>query len=360
MQHANSPLTQNGRLRLVLLVEEDGFTLQAAADACNVAKSTCWEWVQRWHQADESDRVTLVCLQDRSSRPHRSPNQVPAGEAARICERRQRTGWSPRRLAEEADIARPHSTIHQVLRRGGCSRQPRPEAPVVVRYEWPCPRKLLHMDVKKFGRFHAPGHALTTNRTKRSPGAGWEYVHSIIDDCSRLAYSEIHDDETAATVTAFTRRALDWCLVSGPPRRRGVSFPPAPTFGAGNRLRADHDRQRLRPHPEPVIQANALATRDPPHSHAPLHATHQRQGRALPPDTHAGVGLRTPIRLIRRTPRSLATLDQPLQRAPHPLSVPQPTTPPPRSGRHRTQHVAEALDRLARPRNTSTRWHGTG
>lgn len=134
---------------------------------------------------------------------------MPVVEAALICERRKHTGWSPRRLAEEPDIARPHSTIHQVLHRGGCSRRPRPAAPAVVRYEWPCPGNLLHMDVKKFGRFQAPGHALTADRTKRSPGAGWEYVHSIVDDCSRLAYSEIHQDETAVTVTAFTVRALD-------------------------------------------------------------------------------------------------------------------------------------------------------
>jgi transposase len=139
MQHANAPLAAIGGLRMVLLVEEEGFTLHAAADACNVAKSTCWEWVRRWRAACEADRVTLACLEDRSSRPHRSPNQVPVGEATRICERRARTGWSPRRLAEEADIARSHSTIHQVLRRGGCSHQPRPQAPAVVRYEWPYP-----------------------------------------------------------------------------------------------------------------------------------------------------------------------------------------------------------------------------
>ena len=105
--------------------------------------------------------------------------------------------------------------MHRVLRRGGCSRRPRPERPAVVRYEWPCPGQLLHMDVKKLGRFEAPGHALTGDRSRRSRGAGWEYVHSIVDDCSRLAYSEIHDDETAATVTAFTRRALDWFLEHG-------------------------------------------------------------------------------------------------------------------------------------------------
>ena len=123
-------------------------TFEAAAAASNVAKSTCWEWVLRWRQASADERRTLACLADRLSRPHRSPSQVPADEAARICERRRRTGWSPRRLADEPDIARPHSTVHQVLRRGGCSRRPRPARPAVVRYEWPCPGNLLHMDEK--------------------------------------------------------------------------------------------------------------------------------------------------------------------------------------------------------------------
>jgi transposase InsO family protein len=215
MQHANAPLTPNGRLRLVRLVVEDGLTFEAAAAASNVARSTCWEWVKRWRQASDEDRRSLACLGDRPSRPRTSPNQVPADEAARICERRERTGWSPRRLADEPDITRAHSTVHQVLRRAGCSRRPRPERPAVVRYEWPCPGNLLHMDVKKLGRFDEPGHALTTDRSKRSRGAGWEYVHSIVDDCSRLAYSEIHNDEKATTVTAFTKNALDWFAHQG-------------------------------------------------------------------------------------------------------------------------------------------------
>ncbi len=71
------------------------------------------------------------------------------------------------------------------------------------------------MDVKKLGRFEEPGHALTGDRSRRSRRVGFEYVHSIVDDCSRLAYAEIHADETAATVTAFTRRALDWFLEQG-------------------------------------------------------------------------------------------------------------------------------------------------
>ena len=101
------------------------------------------------------------------------------------------------------------------MRRGGCSRPAPSERPPVIRYERPCPGNLLHIDTKRFGRFQVPGHALSGHRTQRSRRVGWEYVHSIVDDCSRVAYSEIHDDERAATVTAFTRRALDWFLAHG-------------------------------------------------------------------------------------------------------------------------------------------------
>jgi transposase InsO family protein len=322
MQHANAPLTAHGRLRMVLLVEEEGFTLQAAAAACNVAKSTCWEWVRRWRAASEPERVTLSALKDRSSRPHRSPNQVPAEEAARICERRQHTGWSPRRLAEEPDIARVHSTIHQVLRRGGCSRRPRPQAPAVVRYEWPCPGNLLHMDVKKLGKFTEPGHAVTGDRTRRSRRIGWEYVHSIIDDCSRLAYSEIHQDETAATVTAFTSRALDWFLDQGIVCERlmtdnAFAYTQSKTFKQLLWRRAII-HIRTRPY---TPRTNGKVER--------FHQTLMRE-----------CGLRARIRHLRRPRTSPATLDQPLQRAPHPLSARQPATTHPRSGRHRAQHLA--------------------
>lgn len=175
-----------------------------------------WEWVRRWRRATPAQRVSLACFEERPSRPKSSPRQVPAAEAARICELRDRTGWSPRRLADEPEVARSHSTVHRVLQlRAGVSRRPAPERPAIVRYQWPCPGNLLHMDTKRFGRFEQPGHALTGDRTVRSRRAGWEFVHSIVDDCSRLAYSEIHDDEKAATVTAFTRRALDWFLEHG-------------------------------------------------------------------------------------------------------------------------------------------------
>jgi transposase InsO family protein len=213
--HHRARHTPLGRWEVVRRVVSDGETFAQAAAWANVSKSTVWEWVRRWRQAGPAERESLACLAERSSRPHCSPAQVPAEEATRICELRQRTGWSPRRLADEPEIGRPHSTVHQVLRRGGCSRRPAPERPAIVRYEWPCPGQLLHMDVKKFGKFAEPGHAITGDRSKRSRRIGWEYCHSIVDDCSRLAYSELHDDERAATVTAFTKRALDWFLEHG-------------------------------------------------------------------------------------------------------------------------------------------------
>ena len=208
MQHANAPLTPNGRRRMVLLVEEQGLTFEAAAAASNVVKSTVHLWVSRWRAAGGEERRTLACLKDRSSRPRRSPTMLCEQDHERCLEVRRRSGWGPRLIATELGI--PHATVHRALRRRGCSRRPKAPREAVVRYEWPCPGNLLHMDTKRHARFEQPGHAVTGDRTRNSKGAGWEFVHTLEDDCSRLAYAEIHDDEKAATVTAFTRRALEW------------------------------------------------------------------------------------------------------------------------------------------------------
>jgi len=213
MEHRNAPLTRTGRLRLVRLVEEDGYTFAAAAAAANVAASTVHCWVGRWRAASEQERSTRACLEDRSSRPHTSPTMLSQADHDRICQVRERSGWGPRLIATEVQI--PHATVSRALRRRGCSRRPRPPREPVQRYEWPCPGNLLHMDVKRHARFVVPGHAVTGDRSQSSAGAGWEYVHVIVDDCSRLAYAEVCDDERAATVTAFTERALDWLLERG-------------------------------------------------------------------------------------------------------------------------------------------------
>jgi len=210
MEHRNAPLTRTGRLRLVGLVVEDGLTFEAAAAASNVAKSTAHGWVMRWRAASDQERRSLACLEDRSSRPHRSPAMLSSAEHDRVCEVRERTGWGPRLIAAEVEI--PHATVSRILGRRGCSRLPKPDLGEVFRYEWPCPGDLLQMDTKQFPRFSRPGHAVTGDRTRsgaqKRERMGIEFAHSVIDDHTRIAYTEIHPDERALTVTAFLTRAL--------------------------------------------------------------------------------------------------------------------------------------------------------
>jgi transposase InsO family protein len=210
--HRRAKLGLAGRHELVRRIE-GGMSQKAAAAAFCVSPATANRWFRRWREASEDERRSLACLHDRSSRPRRTPRMLSAGEQDRICELRERTGWGPRLIASQ--LGRPHSTVHRTLKRRGCSRRPRAPREAVQRYEWPCPGQLLHMDTKRYQRFAAPGHAVTGDRTVKSRGAGHEFAHSLVDDCSRLAYTELHDDERAETVTAFTERALDWFLEHG-------------------------------------------------------------------------------------------------------------------------------------------------
>jgi transposase InsO family protein len=210
--HGTCRLGPGARRRLVEIVKLEGSQKRAAARFC-VSPATVNRWVKREREATAAERASGAWALDRSSRPRRSPTILSAAEHDRICEVRAHTGWGPRLIA--GVVGRPHSTVHAALRRRGCSRRPRAPREAVVRYEWPCPGQLLHVDVKKFGRFQVPGHAVTGDRRQRSRRVGWDYVHSMVDDCSRLAYSEVLDDERAETVTAFVRRGLDWLLARG-------------------------------------------------------------------------------------------------------------------------------------------------
>jgi hypothetical protein len=121
----------------------------------------------------------------------------------------KRRGWGPRLIAGET--GHPHATVWRVLRRGGVSRPPRQPREAPRRYGWPCPGDLLHIDTKRFARFARPGHAVTGDRhitsAERRMRLGYEWVHSLIDDHSRLAYSELHRDERAETITGFVERS---------------------------------------------------------------------------------------------------------------------------------------------------------
>ncbi len=209
--HRNAKLGLRGRCELVLAIES-GMSLRAAAAAFSVSPATAHRWWHRWRDAGALERRSLSCLHDRSSRPRRCPRMLSAAEQARICAVRRRSGWGPRLIAGET--GHPHATVWRALRRAGLSRLPRPPREQPRRYEWPCPGDLLHIDSKRFVRFTRPGHAVTGVRDRTAAEqrtrVGYEFVHSIVDDHSRLAYSELHRDERAPTVAAFLERALDF------------------------------------------------------------------------------------------------------------------------------------------------------
>jgi transposase InsO family protein len=207
--HRNARLGLAGRIALVADIES-GCSCREAARRRGVSPTTACKWWRRWLEATPEQRQTLMCLEDRSSRPHRCPRLLPAVEQDRICAARRRSGWGPRLIAGETGQA--HATVWRALQRAGISRPAKTPREQPRRYEWPCPGDLLHIDSKRFVRFTRPGHAVTGDRhrsgAERRMRVGYEWVHSLVDDHSRYAYSELHRDERAATVTGFLERGL--------------------------------------------------------------------------------------------------------------------------------------------------------
>jgi transposase len=205
--HANAKLGLAGRLALVRAIE-GGMTLRAAAAALSVSPATAHRWWHRWREGNRD----ASALRDRSSRPHRSPRLLARELQERICDCRRKTGWGPRLVAGATGFA--HSTVWTVLKRAGLSRRVAASKEPANSYEWPCPGDLLHMDTSRYARFLRPGHRVTGDRSQSLRGRskktliGYDFAHAIVDDHSRLAYVELHDDEKAATVTAFVERAL--------------------------------------------------------------------------------------------------------------------------------------------------------
>jgi transposase InsO family protein len=198
---------------------------RAAASRRGVSPTTACKWWSRWSQATFEQRQALLCLEDRSSRPHRSPRLLSAVEQERICQVRRRSCWGPRLIAGE--VGHPHATVWRTLKRAGISRPPKEPRQQPRLYEWPCPGDLMHIDSKRFVRFTRPGHAVTGDRhrtgAEKRQRIGYEWVHSIVDDHSRYAYSELHRDERAETVTSFVERALTHLLELGVEPKRLLS-----------------------------------------------------------------------------------------------------------------------------------------
>jgi transposase InsO family protein len=164
--------------------------------------------------ASEADRASLECLRTRSSRPRSCPWALSAEAEQRILQARSRTRYGPARLAGLVGFCR--GTIYKVLARHGVSRRrAKHHRQTFRRYEWSQPGALLHLDTMKLPKFDRPGHWAHGDRRQRTRGAGSSYVISVIDDHSRLAYSELHGSETAVTVTATLRRAAAWMNEQG-------------------------------------------------------------------------------------------------------------------------------------------------
>jgi transposase InsO family protein len=210
------------RIELAEKVELEGWTCRQAAAWRHVSPATVHHWVVRRRQATPEELASETWAEDRPTTPQRQPRRCSEAVHDRVCAARRRTGWGPRLLASE--LAMAHSTVHRCLQRRGMSRPPRRAPEEVRRFEWPCPGDLLQMDVKRFARFTRPGHAVTGDRRRtaaeKRSRVGWEFCHSIIDDHSRLAYSELHHDEKAGTVTAFVERALAFFAEHGITARR--------------------------------------------------------------------------------------------------------------------------------------------
>jgi transposase InsO family protein len=204
--HRNAPLTPEGRRRLCELIQ-DGWTVAAAAESMRVSRQTAHKW---WRRYQLEGRAGLL---DRSSRPRRCPAKTPATVERRVVELRRKHQLGPARLAARAGL--PASTLHAVWARHGVSRLSdleRRAGRTVRRIETSHPGELVHIDVKKQAKIPKGGGWKVHGRGKapdrrKSRGIGYAFVHSAIDAHSRLAYSEVHDNEQALTNLAFWRRA---------------------------------------------------------------------------------------------------------------------------------------------------------
>src|SRR5438034_9321730 len=209
--HRNARTCPKSRKLLVERILELDWSRTEAAAAAGVSERTASKWVARFKTEGDAG------LRDRSSAPKRIPHRTPAARVEAITALR-RLRMTAAQIAEI--LAMPLSTVSLWLKRIGLGKRSRLEPPEPPnRYERRHPGELLHLDIKKLGRVRGAGHRVlglraSQNRTRRqgrlSGISGWEYVHVIVDDHSRLAYAEVLDDLTASCAVAFLRRAVDW------------------------------------------------------------------------------------------------------------------------------------------------------
>jgi transposase InsO family protein len=237
VSHANAALTPRARLRLARLVVDQGWPIARAAERYDVSWPTAKRWADRYRQLGPDG------MADASSRPRRCPNATPQPVVRKIVHLRWKQRLGPVQIAARVGLA--PSTVHKILVRCKISRLchvDRVTGEPVRRYEHDHPGSLIHVDVKKLGNVPDGGgwryvgrvqgkqnRTATGQRTgRRSPvfheaRIGTAFVHTVIDDHSRVAYAEIHDDETSQTATAVLRNAVAWFAARGVTTERVIS-----------------------------------------------------------------------------------------------------------------------------------------
>jgi transposase InsO family protein len=213
VSHANALLTPRGRLQLARCVVEQKWSLRRAAERFQVSPTTAARWASRYRQLGAAGML------DRPSRPHRSPRRTPTRRERRIIKVRVVRRWGPARIGFLLGVH--PSTVHRVLSRYGLARLAwldRPTGRNVRRYEHAAPGDLVHLDVKKLGRIPDGGGWRIHGRAARpniKRGSGYSFLHTALDDHSRLAYSELLTDERKETAAGFWTRANDYFTSCG-------------------------------------------------------------------------------------------------------------------------------------------------
>jgi len=197
--HKNARSCPASRELLYKRVSEQGWSVREASEAAGISDRRGREWMRRARAAEP--------FTDRSSRPHSGTKTTET-----VCERvlALRREWRTMRQVAQAVGISP-STVARICRRHGLSRLRSLEPPVpVVRYEKDHPGELLHIDIKRLGRFDRVGHRITRKRSFGSPKQGFEFVYVATDDASRLSYAEIHADERSEAACTFLKNAVSW------------------------------------------------------------------------------------------------------------------------------------------------------
>ncbi|MGH1565831.1 IS481 family transposase, partial [Mumia sp. DW29H23] len=232
--HANAALTPRARLRLARLIVDDGWSTARAAERYDVSWRTAKRWADRYRDEGPEGMV------DRSSAPHRQPNRTPAPVVRKIVHLRWKQRLGPVEIADRLDMA--SSTVHAVLVRcriNRLSHLDRATGEPIRRYEHDKPGDLIHVDVKKLGKIPDGGgwryvgkqqgdrnRSATPDKPRnkyRGPLIGTCYLHTVIDDHSRLAYVEARDDETSQTATDVLKNAVAWFAERGVTVKRVLS-----------------------------------------------------------------------------------------------------------------------------------------